>query len=137
MTAKKKPAVAANVGAAQKPAAAPAGATGLKRGGSLLDRSKDFGEVHAGGAVKYEQGGKFFDADGKQVDIDGKPIMVGNSKPAADTTGGDGAPEIGGTGSVGGVGSVGGAGAGEPVNEEGKGGVSSEDDLAALSQGGQ
>ncbi len=38
----------------------------------MLDKNKPYGEVCGACPFKYEQGGKFFNAEGKEVNADGK-----------------------------------------------------------------
>lgn len=39
-----------------------------------LDKSKPFGEVYGPAKYRYEQNGRYFDADGNEVDGDGRPV---------------------------------------------------------------
>jgi hypothetical protein len=39
-----------------------------------LDRKRHFGEVFGNAPYKYEQDGKYFDADGNEVTANGKPV---------------------------------------------------------------
>lgn len=49
----------------------------------MLDKSKKYGEVCGGGAIRFEQDGHLYDVHGNEVDIDG--VIIATGKQAENT----------------------------------------------------